>query len=182
MASSYCPKLCLVVRHLSFEDLGVFESELQEHGFAVTYRQAGVDFISDHEWHHADLVVVLGGPIGVNDVDRYPWLADEIRHISRRLSSSKPLLGVCLGAQLMAAALGARVFAGPRKEIGWTQISLSSAGHKSPLRHLKGVQVLHWHGDTFDMPAEATLLASTDVTPPPSLQRRRACLGSAVPS
>ena len=159
------PKRCVVLRHLAFEDLGVFDSELQRCGFTVEYRQAGVEPLSASDWQDADLVVVLGGPIGVYEQQRYPWLADQIEHLGRRLRAHKPVLGICLGAQLMAAALGARVYAGHRKEIGWARLTLSTAGLASGLRHLAAVQVLHWHGDTFDVPAQATLLAFTDITP-----------------
>ncbi len=161
----FSPRRCLALRHLAFEDLGVFESELQHWGFAVEYRQAGVEPLSASDWQDADLVVVLGGPIGAYELERYPWLADQIEQLRLRLQAHKPVLGICLGAQLMAAALGARVYAGQQKEIGWAGLTLNMAGHASALRHLAAVQVLHWHGDTFDVPAQATLLASTDITP-----------------
>lgn len=157
-------KRCVALRHLAFEDLGVFESELQRCGFAVEYRQAGVEPLSESDWQDADLVVVLGGPIGVNEQQRYPWLAAQIEHLGLRLRALKPVLGICLGAQLMAVALGARVYAAHPKEIGWARLTLTTAGLASGLRHLAAVPVLHWHGDTFDMPAQATLLASTDIT------------------
>ena len=159
------PRRCVVLRHLVFEDLGVFDSELQRCGFTVEYRQAGVEPLSASDWQDADLVVVLGGPIGVYEQQRYPWLADQIEHLGLRLRALKPTLGICLGAQLMATALGARVVAGQRKEFGWAGLTLSMAGHASALRHLAAVQGLRWHGDTFDMPGQATLLATTDITP-----------------
>lgn len=159
------PKRCVALRHLAFEDLGVFDSELQRCGFTVEYRQAGVEPLSASEWQDADLVVVLGGPIGVYEQKRYPWLADQIEHLALRLHARKPVLGICLGAQLMAAALGASVYPGHRKEIGWAGLTLSKAGLASGLRQLEDVQVLHWHGDMFDLPAQVTLLASTDLTP-----------------
>lgn len=102
----------------------------------------------------------MGGPIGAYDRARYPFLVDELRLLERRLSRDLPTLGICLGAQLMASALEARVYPGPVKEIGWADVSLSPDGYESALAPLANQpSVLHWHGDTFDLPAQATRLA-----------------------
>lgn len=149
------------IRHLAFEDLGAFEPVLEAMGFRIQYRDAGVDDLSDAEG--ADLLVVLGGPIGAHEEDRYPFLTDEIRLIERRLSAGRPTMGICLGAQLMARSLGARVYPGPAKEIGFKALTLTSAGEQSALRAFRDRPVLHWHGDTFDLPGGAVRLASTDI-------------------
>lgn len=160
---------CLALQHLSFEDLGTLGDVLNELGFEIEYRQAGVDDLSSPaaqaEWAQADLVVVLGGPIGVYESDRYPFIHDELARVRERLASAKPLVGICLGAQMMAAACGKAVYPGPAKEIGFKPLILSEAGQASPLDALQscGYQVLHWHGDTFDLPDGAALLASTDL-------------------
>lgn len=162
-------RTCLALQHLSFEDLGTLGDVLQERGFDIRYRQAGVDDLGSgaarEEWAAADLVVVLGGPIGVYESDRYPFIHDELDRVRERLASGRPLVGICLGAQMMAAASGRRVYPGPAKEIGFAPLRLSPAGQASPLAALAacGHQVLHWHGDTFDLPPGAELLASTDV-------------------
>jgi GMP synthase (glutamine-hydrolysing) len=112
-----------------------------------------------------DLLVVLGGPIGVYDAADYPFLTAEIDCIRQRLAAQKPILGVCLGAQLMAAALGARVYPGSRgAEIGWFPLlpAESSPDWFVPLL-TKGLKLFHWHGDTFDLPAGAQRLAATDL-------------------
>jgi GMP synthase (glutamine-hydrolysing) len=110
-------------------------------------------------------MVVLGGPIGAYDDNRYPTLSPLLSMIEKRVAAGLPTLGICLGAQLIARALGARVYPSPsgQAEIGWSPLTLTDAGRASPLRHLDGAQtsMLHWHGDTFDLPAGATLLAST---------------------
>jgi GMP synthase (glutamine-hydrolysing) len=156
---------CVALRHVAFEDLGLFEPVLKHRGYKVEHVPTGLHSLAEQEWVDADLVVVLGGPIGVGDIDVYPWLGDEIAGIRRRLNSQLPLLGLCLGAQLMAASLDAHVAPLPTKEIGWAPVSLTAAGASSPLQHLAGLDLLHWHGDTFDLPQGATLLASTPMTP-----------------
>lgn len=153
-----------VVQHLAFEDLGSFAQPLRELGHAIRVVQAGVDDVAQ-AIDDAELLVVLGGPIGVYETDRYPFLIDELAALERRLVARRPTLGVCLGAQLIARALGAAVYPGGRKEIGWGELQLPTAGLLSPLRYLEGVPVLHWHGDTFDLPMDAELLASSPVYP-----------------
>jgi GMP synthase (glutamine-hydrolysing) len=110
----------------------------------------------------ASLLVVLGGPMGVYEAEAYPFLRDEIEVLKTRLPAEAPTLGVCLGAQLIAAATGARVFPGGRFELGYEPIELTEAGCDSCLAALlDDPRVLHWHGDTYDLPAGATRLASS---------------------
>lgn len=162
----YNPRMrCVAVRPVAFEDLGTFESVLREHGFDVEYRQPGVDILDPRSWLKAELLVLLGGPVGVYEQDRYPWLRQLIDSTQRRLARDLPTLGVCLGAQLMAAALGGEVRPGSAREIGWGGVNLTGYGHASALHHLDGMPVLHWHGDVFEMPDGAERLAWTDVTP-----------------
>lgn len=149
-----------VVRHVAFEDLGTFEPLLAARGYDVTIMDAGVDELLE-PMVRSDLVIVLGGPIGVYEQDKYPFLMDEIRALQERLAQRRPTLGICLGAQLMAAALGASVHPGGQKELGWEPITLTAAGMDSCLRVLESQPVLHWHGDTFDIPPGAERLAST---------------------
>ncbi len=157
-------KQCLAMQHVPFEDLGTFEPVLEAEGFAVRYCPVDAAPAED-EWLAADLAVVLGGPIGVYDQVLYPFLKDEKELVRKRLESGKPLLGICLGAQLIASVRKARVYPGRGKEIGWARIELTEAGKGSPLRALEDCSVLHWHGDTFDLPEGAELLASTPLTP-----------------
>ena len=149
------------IRHVPFEDLGGFEDVLTARGFDLRYADAGIALPDDDP----DLLVVLGGPIGAYEEDAYPFLAAEIRLVADRLAAGKPTLGICLGCQIMARALGARVYPSGVKEIGWSPLTLTEAGARSPLAHLDGeaTDVLHWHGDTFDLPDGAVLLASTPV-------------------
>ena len=158
-------KEILAIRHVAFELLGTFEQVLNKRGYLVRYLDAGIDSLGSLEQSSASLLAVLGGPIGANEEGLYPFLKQELQIIESRLKQELPILGICLGAQLMARALGGKIYAASQKEIGWAPISLTETGQQSCLSALKTVDwnVLHWHGDTFDLPKEATLLASTDI-------------------
>ncbi|MEZ5788960.1 MAG: glutamine amidotransferase [Xanthobacteraceae bacterium] len=156
---------CLAIRHVAFEDLGLLAGLLAERGFSVRYRDAGIDAMSAELLAGPDLVVILGGPIGVYENDLYPFLDNELAAIRARLDAGKPMLGICLGAQLMAKALGAKVGPGPQKEIGWAPLTLTSEGRASVLAAFEATPVLHWHGDNLDLPAGAVCLASTPACP-----------------
>ena len=156
-------KHAIVIRHIAFEDLGNLAEVLDRHDYALTYVEAGLDNVASIDSLTPDLVVILGGPIGAYDEQDYPFLIDELRLLETRLNADLPTLGICLGAQLMARSLGAKVYPGSEKEIGWSPIELSHEGMNSPLAHLASehTHVLHWHGDTFDLPVGATHLASS---------------------
>jgi GMP synthase (glutamine-hydrolysing) len=156
----------LAIQHLAFEDLGVFGDVFARAGHSVAYVNA---------WHAdwagiaaapPDVLAVLGGPIGVYEGDRYPFLQAEIAAIAQRLGAGLPVLGICLGAQLMAAALGARVYPSGGKEIGFAPLGLTAEGARSVLAdYQEAPMALHWHGDTFDLPRGAQHLAFSAATP-----------------
>jgi GMP synthase (glutamine-hydrolysing) len=163
------PKSALVLSHIAFEDLGTLDSPLRERGFSIECASAATTRFPMPQAETCDLLVVLGGPIGVYEQREYPFLADEIALIRKRLEARRPMLGICLGAQLMAAALGARVFPGRNgKEIGWAPIQpapdAALAPWFAPLLG-PGLSVFHWHGDTFDLPAGALHLAKSESYP-----------------
>lgn len=107
-----------------------------------------------------DLIIAMGGPMSVNDEDRYPWLAAEKRFLAAAIERQVAVVGICLGAQLIAGAMGARIYPNAHKEIGWFPVQGAAA---SPGRFPfpAGCEVLHWHGETFDLPPGAKLLASS---------------------
>jgi GMP synthase (glutamine-hydrolysing) len=155
-----------VVTHLPFEDLGSLEPELRRRGFSIVPVEAATVRFPVAALQDADLLVVMGGPIGVYDAEDYPFLTAEIDALRTRLAACKPTLGICLGAQLMAAALGARVYPGKHgSEIGWFPL-LPVAAQPIPewfAPLLAGnLALLHWHGDTFDLPDGARHLAGTE--------------------
>ncbi|MGP8258825.1 MAG: glutamine amidotransferase [Acidobacteriaceae bacterium] len=161
----------LVLSHVAFEDLGSLEAPLRARGFAIETIEVATARFPLPQAESCDLLVVLGGPIGVYDQQDYPFLTGEIACIAARLQARRPLLGICLGAQLMAAALGARVYPGANgTEIGWSPIeaaprqsdpALASPAWFAPLL-APGLQLFHWHGDTFDLPLGALHLAKTN--------------------
>jgi GMP synthase (glutamine-hydrolysing) len=158
-------KTAIAIRHVAFEDAGTLEDVLAARDIGLRYLEAGVDDLA--EANEADLVIVLGGPIGVYEFNRYPFLKQEFAVIEQALRRHTPLIGICLGAQAIAASLGARVYPGREKEIGWGLVSLTVAGRATPLDALaeSAFRVLHWHGDTFDLPGGAVRLAETAITP-----------------
>ncbi|MTH78376.1 glutamine amidotransferase [Paracoccus aestuariivivens] len=154
-------KTALAIRHVHFEDLGSFAAPLAEHGYNLRYTTVGDAGFPDFDPLGPDLLIVLGGPVGVYETSAYPFLIDERDRIAARLAQDLPTLGICLGAQLIAAALGSRVFPAGLREIGFAPVRLTEAGRAGPLCHLEDVPVLHWHGDTYDLPDGAVNLAST---------------------
>ena len=155
----------LVLQHVPFEDLGTLEPALLAAGWRIESLHAALSDLSAIDALVPDLLIVLGGPIGVYDTDSYPQLRDELALVSARLAAHRPTLGICLGAQLMAAALGARVTAGAHgKEIGWAPIMPASGAARVPVLDAlfhPGIRVLHWHGDTFEIPDGAVHLAAS---------------------
>ena len=158
----------VVLSHVAFEDLGSLEAPLRERGFAIETVDVATARFPLPQAERCDLLVVLGGPIGVYDQREYPFLTSETACIAARLAARRPVLGICLGAQLMAAALGARVYPGAHgAEIGWSPIEAAPGPADSPEWFAPllapGLAVFHWHGDTFDLPPGASHLAKTEL-------------------
>jgi GMP synthase (glutamine-hydrolysing) len=157
-------KQCIVIEHLAVEHPGTLKPALEANGYEVASVPAAAVRQFRERADEAALLIVMGGPIGVYDVPEYPFLTDEIGIIRARLAEKRPVLGICLGSQLMAAALDAKVFPGTNGvELGWAPVQLTEQGRQHPLAAVAGddMPVLHWHGDTFELPQGATLLAST---------------------
>jgi GMP synthase (glutamine-hydrolysing) len=157
----------VALRHLAFEDLGLIEPWLEARSWRIKYHDVGVDApsLSALNLPDIDLLVVLGGPIGAEDDALYPYLADEVELIRRRIDSGQPILGICLGAQLMARAMGARVRPMGVKEIGYAPMTLAAAAAGTPIAAIGTQPVLHWHGDQFALPEGVETLAATPTCP-----------------
>jgi GMP synthase-like glutamine amidotransferase len=151
------------LQHVPFEGLGSIQSWLESRSAEV-----GVTRLFEEarfpDLREVDGVVVLGGPMSVNDEDLHPWLAAEKRFIAEAIAASKGVLGICLGAQLIASALGAKVFANPEREIGWFPVEPVPEAARSAFASLFEVprEVFHWHGETFELPPGAAWLARSD--------------------
>jgi GMP synthase (glutamine-hydrolysing) len=154
-------KTALIIRHVPYEGVAGYRDPIEAAGYAVDRIDVSDPAFSTCDLTEPDLVIMMGGPMGVYEQDRHPWIACQLRRLARRLAADRPTLGVCFGAQMIAAALGARVYPGGAKEIGFHPITVHV--EDSPLRHVAGVPVLHWHGDTFDLPEGVDLLASSHV-------------------
>ncbi|MEZ0141385.1 glutamine amidotransferase [Microbacterium sp. NRRL B-14842] len=161
MSASRTPRTAIAVRHVPFEDLGILAPLLAARGYETTLLDAGIDAIAPDAVACTDLLLVLGGPIGVYDEDRYPFLHSSKAALATRLATGGATLGVCLGAQLLAEALGAEVRPTGAVEIGYGPLALTPEGRESVLAPLDGEPVLHWHGDEFAIPAGAHSLAHT---------------------
>ena len=146
-----------VLQHVPFEDIGSMNPWLLSHGATITHTRF---FESGNlpDLASVDLVIAMGGPMSVNDEDSLPWLVQEKRFIREAIHRGIPVLGVCLGAQLIASALGARVYQGKQREIGWYDIEAVPAS-ADMFRFPDRATVFHWHGETFDLPTGAVHLA-----------------------
>lgn len=152
-----------IFQHLAFEGPGTIQPWLKNAGFEITFTvfSEKVYFPGIKE---IDFLVIMGGSMSVNDEDKHPWLIEEKQFIREFISTGKPVLGICLGAQLIASALGAKVYPNKTKEIGWFHVhgktNLPPSGFQFPASFFS----LHWHGETFDLPEGAVLLASSEAT------------------
>jgi len=150
------------LQHVPFEGLGSMENFFLDHHCSITctplYQTEELPQPSQF-----DLLIIMGGPMGVYDEAQYPWLKTEKKFIEQAINTGKPILGICLGAQLLATVLGAKVYPNKFREIGWFELIKSEQIKNSFLDAVlpKQFDVFHWHGDTFDLPAGAKLVGSS---------------------
>ena len=161
------PGKVLVLQHTPPETLGTIADALAARGLTHQYVRSFLGEKVPVDMGDAVGLVVMGGPMGVHDVEQNPFLRDEMRLIENALRKEKPILGICLGSQMLASVLGAQVTRGKKKEIGWFPVRLAEHAAKDPLWHglEQAFVAYHWHGDVFDLPKEAVSLASSEMTP-----------------
>lgn len=149
------------LQHVSFEGPGSIEPWLRSAGWEMTstpfFKTAAFPDLDK-----IDFLVVMGGPMSVHDEDKFPWLSREKRFIHEVIDSGKPVLGICLGAQLIAQVMGAKVYKNRLKEIGWFPVGGMSSSGAWLFRFPASSLVFHWHGETFDLPPGATQLAKSE--------------------
>ena len=149
-----------VLQHVHFEGLGNITQWLNTGGYKVTstqlYQSTQLPTIDD-----IDLLIIMGGPMSVNDTTLYPWLIDEKKFIRAIIDSGTPTLGICLGAQLIASVMGGNVFPNPEKEIGWFPVTAVQVSDNNAFKFPQETMVFQWHGETFSLPKEAILLAES---------------------
>jgi GMP synthase (glutamine-hydrolysing) len=156
-------KRLLVFQHVPHEILGTFNPLLKQAGFRIRYINFGRTPDAAPNVEKYDGLIVLGGPMCVSQMDSHPHLQTEINAIHQAMELRMPVLGICLGAQLIATALGAKVHKNPVKEIGWYEVAPTPAGERDPLfKRFNGTEkIFQWHGDTFDIPHGAEHLAAS---------------------
>jgi GMP synthase (glutamine-hydrolysing) len=149
------------LQHVPFEGLGVIQEWAISCGMHITRTRL---YAGEHPPSplSIDWLVIMGGPMGIHDHGQYPWLAEEKAVIREAIEAGKTVLGICLGAQLIADVLGATVYPAPHKEIGWFPLRRAP---EAPEWMPEALTAFHWHGDTFGLPEEAARLASSDACP-----------------
>lgn len=157
----------LAIQHIECETPGTIADALHAEAISLQTVNAYKGEPIPKEMGTAAGLVIMGGPMGVYEEDRYPFLRAELRLIEQAIKEEKAVLGVCLGSQLLAKALGARVTKGEKKEIGWYPVSLADGAAKDPLwaGMQRSFMAYHWHGDVFELPRGAEPLASSALTP-----------------
>jgi GMP synthase (glutamine-hydrolysing) len=156
-------KTGLIIRHVPYEGIAGYREPIEAAGYHLERIDVADPAFSTLDLRQPDLLIMMGGPMGVYEQERYPWIRCQLRRLALRLELDRPTLGVCFGAQMIAAALGARVYRGPVSEVGFHQLQIAEIPAAGPLRHLDGVPLLHWHSDSFELPEGAELLASSEL-------------------
>lgn len=153
----------LVLRHAPAEGLGLLANALRDFGIHHRYLDAHRGDPLPRDVRTVGGLIVLGGPQAVYELEKYPWLRAEIALVEKALTAGRPVLGICLGAQMVAHVLGARIAQGPRREVGWAPVTLTEDGKDDPV--FAGVPspltVFHLHGDTYELPPDAVNLATS---------------------
>lgn len=164
-------KTALIIRHVPHEGVAGYRQPIEQAGYHVDRIDVSDPDFGSLDLREPDLLIMMGGPMGVYEHEAHPWIRCQLRRLALRLEADRPTLGVCFGAQMVAAALGAQVHPGHAKEVGFHPVTVHD--REGPLRHVENVPVLHWHGDTFTLPEGVDLLASSALYPHQAFSRGR---------
>jgi GMP synthase-like glutamine amidotransferase len=163
-------------QHVPYEGIGNIEPWLRAHGFEITsthfYKPSQLP-----DYKKINFLIVMGGPMSVNDESEFPWLVEEKQFIRNCIEAGKPVLGICLGSQLIASAMGARVYHNREREIGWFEVQGIEPPDAYTFRFPSTFEVFHWHGDTFDLPKGAIRLAGSEATKNQAFQLGKSVIG-----
>ncbi|TVP39648.1 type 1 glutamine amidotransferase [Candidatus Nitrosocosmicus arcticus] len=153
----------LCIENISIETLGNIKRYLLSDGFKVKEILATTEIIKSQNLTDYDAVFILGGPMSVND--NFDYLLEEKKLVQSSFNLGVPMFGICLGSQLIASSCGGKVYQGPKKEIGWGEVHITSKGQTGIFDKIVGnkIQVFHWHGDTFTLPSDADILSESDL-------------------
>jgi GMP synthase-like glutamine amidotransferase len=170
-------------QHVPFETPGTILEWIRQHKHTITYTKFFEKEYTLRIPDEHDCLLIMGGNMNVDEEEKFPWLKTEKQQIKKSIDAGKKVIGICLGSQLIAAASGKKVYKGKEKEIGFFPITFSDkALEHSLFNHFpKEYRVFHWHGDTFDLPDNAQLIASTPVCTKPGIRYRRECAGLTIP-
>ncbi|TRO45170.1 type 1 glutamine amidotransferase [Pseudomonas sp. ALS1279] len=166
-----------VLQHVPFEGVGSMADWFQTRGATLHYTRFYEADARLPDPASCDLIVAMGGPMSVNDESELPWLIEEKTFLRQAIEQGVPVLGICLGAQLIASALGARVQPNAQAEIGWFPVWRAASVGEGCFVFPDRIELLHWHGETFELPAGATLLASSEACPHQAFQLGRRVIG-----
>jgi len=164
------------LQHVPFEGLGSIEDWLRQKQYEITSTR----FFESEELphpHDVNLLIVMGGPMSANDEEEFPWLISEKEFIRQCIQLGKSVLGICLGAQLIANAMGARVYRNRYKEIGWFPVQGVPSNNSSFFSFPPTFEAFHWHGETFDLPPGAVRLARSEGCENQAFQLGRSVIG-----
>jgi len=164
------------LQHVPFEGLGSIKLWLERKGYRITktpfFKSSNLPAPEE-----IDLLIIMGGPMSVNEDNKFPWLVAEKEFVRNIIKFGKPVLGICLGAQMIASSLGAKVYKNAAKEIGWFPIYGIPSDDTTIFRFPQSLEVFHWHGETFDLPSGATCLAKSEVCKNQAFQFGKSVIG-----
>lgn len=161
---TYMDKTILSIQNINFETLGTLKELISSDSFSIENIEAQKEPVPNNVKQYA-AIIILGGPMAV--YDNVEYLKEEQELIRQALKLDIPVLGICLGSQLIAQAIGGKVYKGRKKEIGWSEVTINSAGFMDLFKGIstKKIKVFQWHGDTYELPAKATIMASSKLYP-----------------
>ncbi len=163
------------LQHVAFEGLGSIENWLLSHGYQISSTRLFESALFP-DVNEIDLLIIMGGPMSVNDEQELPWLIAEKQFVKAAIDAGKPVLGICLGAQMIANVMGSKIYPNTQKEIGWFPV-ISKSTDSQYFQFPLSVTVFHWHGETFDLPKQANLLASSKACTNQAFQIGRNVIG-----